>query len=328
MRPASQRQVTSGQLPVTNSGPGTVLGPYNLHIAFSTLLNMSSTALLQRYQRWRQVAEPGFWIVLYLSQAIVNSWLVWVDLHRSGLATPFWKVAVWEWSSHIVLLALVPVLILAEQFRPLQLVFERKNLRWHLAASVVYSLVHVAAMVSLRKLVYWSQGGNYDFGAWWRELPYEYLKDVRSYFTVLLVVGFYRLLLMRWQGEATLLGEPDEGPAVEPVQQPERFLVRKLGKDFLLPAADIEWIQAWGNYVNLHVRGHDYPLRSTMAAIERRLDGKRFVRVHRSYIVNLDFVQTITPLESGDARAGLRTGGEVPVSRRYRDALKNQSMAA
>lgn len=283
----------------------------------------SSTDLLQRYQRWRRVAEPGFWILLTLMQASVNSWLAWTDLQRSGVGTAFWEVAVWEWSSNLVLLALVPVVILAEQFRPLHLVFQRQNLRWHLAASVVYSLVHVAAMVALRKLAYWSQGSDYDFGAWWRELPYEYLKDVRAYFLVLLTVGFYRLLLMRWQGEATLLGEPDEGPAVEPVQQPERFLVRKLGKDFLLPAFEIEWIQAWGNYVNLHVRGHDYPLRSTMAAIKRRLDGKRFVRVHRSYIVNLDFVQSIVPLESGDARAVLRTGGEVPVSRRYRDALKS-----
>ena len=286
-------------------------------------MRVSSTDLLQRYQRWRRVAEPGFWIVLYLLQAGVNSWLVWLDLRRAGLATPFWEVAVWEWSSNLVLLALVPVVILAGQVRPLHLVFQRQNLRWHLAASVVYSQVHVAAMVALRKLAYWSQGGHYDFGAWWRELPYEYVKDVRAYFLVLLVVGFYQLLLMRWQGEATLLGEPDEGPAVEPVEQPERFLVRKLGKDFLLPAADIEWIQAWGNYVNLHVRGHDYPLRSTMAAIERRLDCSRYVRVHRSYIVNLDFVRSIVPLESGDARAVLSTGGEVPVSRRYRDALKS-----
>lgn len=114
---------------------------------------------------------------------------------------------------------------------------------------------------------------------------------------------------------------------MESVEQPERFLVRKLGKDFLLPAAEIEWIQAWGNYVNLHVRGHDYPLRSTMAAIERRLDGQRFVRVHRSHIVNLDFVQSIVPLESGDARAMLTTGGEIPVSRRYRDALKKVALA-
>ena len=317
-------QVTSGQLAVTKSGSGTAQGRYNHATNSSTeTMAVSSTDLLQRYQRWRRVAEPGFWIVLTLMQASVNSWLAWIDLQRTGVDTAFWEVAVWEWSSNLVLLALVPVVILAEQYRPLHLVFQRQNLRWHLAASLVYSLVHVAAMVALRKLAYWSQGSHYDFGAWWRELPYEYLKDVRAYFLVLLAAGFYRLLLMRWQGEATLLGEPDEGPAVEPVQQPERFLVRKLGKDFLLPAVEIEWIQAWGNYVNLHVRGHDYPLRSTMAAIERRLDGKRFVRVHRSYIVNLDFVQAITALESGDARAVLSTGGEVPVSRRYRDALKS-----
>ena len=264
---------------------------------------------------------------MYLLQTSLNCWISWADRVRAGLDTPFWEVAVWEWSSNLVLLALVPLVILANQLRPLHLVFQRQNLRWHLAASLAYSLVHVLAMVALRKLAYWSQGGDYDFGHWWRELPYEYVNDVRTYFSILLFTGFYQLLLMRWQGEATLLGEPDEGPAVEPVQQPERFLVRKLGKDFLLPAIEIEWIQAWGNYVNLHVRGHDYPLRSTMAAIERRLDGKRFVRVHRSYIVNLDFVQAIVPLESGDARALLSTGGEVPVSRRYREALKQLSVA-
>ncbi|NHQ89779.1 LytTR family transcriptional regulator [Janthinobacterium lividum] len=48
-----------------------------------------------------------------------------------------------------------------------------------------------------------------------------------------------------------------------------------------------------------------------------------YLRVHRSYIVNLDFVQAITPMESGDARAMLSTGGEVPVSRCYRDGLKS-----
>jgi len=135
----------------------------------------------------------------------------------------------------------------------------------------------------------------------------------------------YRFVMLRWQGEAKLLEEPDEGPPVEPLERPERFLVRKLGKEFLLPAAEIESVQAWGNYVNLRVRGHDYPLRSTMAAIEQRLDAKRFARVHRSYVVNLDFVIEIEPLESGDARAKLRDGSHVPVSRRYRDELRKLS---
>jgi DNA-binding LytR/AlgR family response regulator len=62
-----------------------------------------------------------------------------------------------------------------------------------------------------------------------------------------------------------------------------------------------------------------------MAAIESRLDPGRFVRVHRSYIVNLDCVLEIEPLESGDARAKMRDGSQVPVSRRYRDALRKRA---
>jgi len=46
----------------------------------------------------------------------------------------------------------------------------------------------------------------------------------------------------------------------------------------------VEWAQAAGNHVNLRVRGHDYPLRSTVAGLEARLDPDSFVRIHRSYI--------------------------------------------
>ena len=106
------------------------------------------------------------------------------------------------------------------------------------------------------------------------------------------------------------------------VERPERFLVRKLGKEFLVAAADVEWLQASGNYVNLHVRGRDYPLRTTMAAIEAQLDPARFVRVHRSYIVNLDCVEQIEPLDTGDARITMRDGAAIPCSRPYRDALR------
>jgi DNA-binding LytR/AlgR family response regulator len=76
--------------------------------------------------------------------------------------------------------------------------------------------------------------------------------------------------------------------------------------------------------VNLHVRGRDYPLRTTMAAIEERLDPMRFVRVHRSYLVNLDYLTEIEPLDTGDARLKLRDGAQVPCSRRYRAQLRER----
>jgi hypothetical protein len=222
-------------------------------------------------------------------------------------------------------LVLVAGVARVEDRWPLRLEALRTSLPWHLLASVAYSLLHVAGMIALRTLVYAAVGGHYDFGSWWSHFGYEYLKDVRSYFGVAATVVFYRFWRLRRQGEARLLDAPDQGPPVEPVDRPERFLVRKLGREFLLAASEIEWAQAAGNYVNLHVRGRDYPLRSTMAALEARLDPARFVRVHRGYIVNLDCLAEIEPLESGDARLKLRDGALLPCSRRYRMQLRERS---
>jgi DNA-binding LytR/AlgR family response regulator len=183
-------------------------------------------------------------------------------------------------------------------------------------------------MVAIRKAIYAMQGDDYDFSPWWREFGYEYLKDVRSYGTMVLVIEGYRLLIRRWQGEASLLSAPDDAPPVERVERPERFLVRKLGKEFLVAAADVEWLQASSNYVNLRMRGRDYPLRTTMAVIETQLDPARFVRVHRSYIVNLDRIAQIEPLDTGDARIVMDDSAIVPCSRRYRDALRPSLRAA
>jgi DNA-binding LytR/AlgR family response regulator len=113
---------------------------------------------------------------------------------------------------------------------------------------------------------------------------------------------------------------------VESLDRPQRFLVRKLGKEFLIAANEIEWLKAQGNYVNLHVRGREYPLRSTMSAIEDLLDPNKFVRVHRSHIVNLDHLLEIESLETGDARLKLRNGAVIACSRTFRATLRNRSL--
>ncbi len=279
--------------------------------------------LLDRYQPYRRWVEPGFWIALLAIRAAMNSELSIIDVQRGSPGFPIWEPIIWEWSSHLVVLALIPLVIAFERRVPLRFGTFRRNLPWHVLATVVFCLVHVVAMVGLRKLAYLAMGSTYVFGNWPRELFYEYLKDSNTYAMILLAVAAYRLLLLRLQGEARLFDAPDdETPAVEPVERPNRFLVRKLGKEFLVAANDIEFLQASGNYVNLHVRGRDYPLRITMAAIEPRLDPARFTRVHRSWMVNLDHIAEIEPLDTGDARVLLRDGTKVPCSRKYRAALK------
>jgi hypothetical protein len=274
------------------------------------------------FQRRRRPIEIGAWLALFVLNVIFNS----VDdrIDHAGRIAP-WEPWVWETSSALVFLALLPAVIAAERRWPIRFDTWWRNLPLHVLLSVPFSLVHVGGMIVLRTLAYAAIAGwPYRFGAWWINFGYEYLKDVRTYFLIVGVLVLYRLWVLRWQGEARLLAEPDEGPPVEPVERPERFLVRKLGKEFLLAAREIEWLQAAGNYVNLHVRGRDYPLRATMAGIEERLDPARFVRVHRSYVVNLDYLAEIEPLETGDARLHLRDGAKVPCSRRYRAALRER----
>lgn len=278
----------------------------------------------QRYQPWRRIIEPGFWIAQCLVSAVANSITVNMDVQRAHLAFTTWQPVVWEASSSIMALALVPALVWFTRRFPLHMDTWRRMLPMHLLGSLTWSILHVAGMVAIRKLAYASQGDNYDFGVWWWEFGYEYLKDVRSYMATVAIIEGYRFVMRRLQGEASLLGTPDEGPPVEPVDRPERFLIRKLGREFLIAANDIEWLQASGNYVNLRVRGHDYPLRSTLGGIETKLDPARFVRVHRSYMVNLDCIASIEPLDTGDARVHMQDGNSLPCSRTYRGELRQR----
>lgn len=280
-----------------------------------------------RFQRWRRPVEVLFWIGLLLFEAVADSVTVLIDIGRVDADFDVWEPVLWEFSSHAMVLALMPAVVAFTRRHPPSLLQWRRTLALYLPASLAWSVVHVAGMVALRKAGYAAYGSSYDFGHVALEFGYEYLKDVRSFAFIVLTIEAYRLFLRRWQGEASV-PQPAEDVPPGPAARPERFLVRKLGKEFLVPVADIEWLQAQANYVNLHVRGSAYPLRSTMAAVEAQLDPGRFVRVHRSYIVNLDRIDRIEPLDSGDARILMRDGALLPCSRRYRPALKTAGGAS
>jgi len=278
--------------------------------------------LLARYLPYRRYFEVGFWVLNFLIIVCVNFVIVTLDLERAQLDFESWKPLVWEFTSNFIGLILVPAVIYFERRFPLYIGVLRKHLPFHILGSMVFSVLHVSGMVGLRKWIYAMQGDHYDFGNWPVELGYEYLKDWQTYAGILFVLALYRLLILRLQGEARMLDAPDDGPELEPVERPERFLVRKLGKEFLIASSEIEYLQASGNYVNLHLHSRDYPLRTTMAGIEPRMDPNKFLRVHRSYMVNLDFIKEIEPLDTGDARILMKDGNMIPCSRRYRAALK------
>ena len=85
----------------------------------------------------------------------------------------------------------------------------------------------------------------------------------------------------------------------------------------MLRAADVEWMEAAGNYLKLHTGGTSHLYRQSLATMQRTLDERRFLRVHRSAIINLEHVTSVFPKPSGDAEIVMRSGSRVPLSRRY-----------
>jgi DNA-binding LytR/AlgR family response regulator len=283
---------------------------------------------LLRYQPWKRLAEIAFWVVVLLVQFAFNTGVAWIDIRRTHLPIPFWQPLAWEFTSNLVVGVLLIGVVAFERQFPLRVATLPRNLAWHLGGSVLFCLAHVGLMLALRVPIYLLMGSSYRVGNWPLQVGYEYLKDIRTYAMLLAAIYSYRFVLLRAQGEARVLDAPE--PAVgalagqpEPAApvRPERFLVRKLRKEFLIAAADIEWLQAEGNYVGLHVSGHDYLLRSTLSDFLEQLDPARFTRVHRSFAVNLDRIAEIEPTDGGDARLKMKDGSQVPCSRRYRAAL-------
>jgi two-component system LytT family response regulator len=100
-----------------------------------------------------------------------------------------------------------------------------------------------------------------------------------------------------------------------------RFVIRSAGRIFFLRVEDIDWLEAAGNYVRVHVGRESHFIRETLQSVEGRLDPTRFLRVHRSTVVNCDRIKELQPLFHGDYVVKLRDGTELTLSRNYREKL-------
>lgn len=111
----------------------------------------------------------------------------------------------------------------------------------------------------------------------------------------------------------------DLEPAPQPIQ---RLMIKTHQRIQFIRTEDIDWIEAAGNYVKLHVGQHTHLLRQTMTALENRLDSTTFLRIHRSTIVNLDRVKDLQAMNNGEYEVRLRDGTRLTLSRGYRQVLE------
>jgi two-component system, LytTR family, response regulator len=103
---------------------------------------------------------------------------------------------------------------------------------------------------------------------------------------------------------------------------PERIAVKVGSRTRFLHVAEIDWMEAEGNYIRLHVGGRSHLLRETMGSMEERLDPERFVRIHRSTFVNVDRVREMETVSRSESVVILRDGTKLTASRGYRERLR------
>lgn len=244
-----------------------------------------------------------------------------MEAKRAGVELPLTTPFINEYSSALSTLLLIPAILWLLNRYPLRWDSLQRNLLAHVGFSVLYSVAHIALFVAIRKLLFGLQGIDYRFSSnLLVSFVYEYRKDAWAYAFLLVCIHSYRFILSRLRGEAVPVANAEDAPID---RAPERFLVRKLGKEFVVRVDQVEWLEAAGNYVNLHIGDRVYPLRATMSGLIDSLRNRGFVRIHRSRGVNLDYVESITPLESGDCDVSLKSGNTITLSRRYRDDFRN-----
>ena len=103
---------------------------------------------------------------------------------------------------------------------------------------------------------------------------------------------------------------------------PDWLLLKNEGKSIFIKVKDIDWIESSRNNVKLHVGPHAYLFHETTAGIEGKLDPRKFMRIHRSSIVNIERIKEMHPWFNGDYSVTLRDGTQLTMSSTYRDRLK------
>ena len=253
-------------------------------LGFWTLLGVVTSAQLYFAHR-RFGAEP----------------LTWGQAFGTGLA--FWYL----WG-----LAAPAVAWLGRRFQVDRANFSR-HFFIHLGASLDWALVQLIGVVVVEEALHVATARPYAFTATLvDDFTLFYHWNVLIYWAIVSVVhalDYHGVVEAHAQSAA-----PEVGLA-------ERLLVADNGRSVFVRTADVEWVEAARNYVRLHQGARAYLLRMTLAALETQLDRRRFRRVGRSALVNLDRVREIQPWFHGDAIAVLESGARVTVSRRYRQNL-------
>ena len=252
------------------------------------------------------ISQWSLWLAFSFLAALINAISGVADTLRSGDSTPVWHEYVYELTSWFGFAVVVPALFLLDNALATRKVSLPQRLFIYAAFSVVFSALHIVLMIGARPPIFALFGDRYDIGSWLGRFSYEYPKDIVTYLIALGVAALQR--------RSMPVEAPAEAPNRSAAPAPS-FLARGATGETVIRVAEIDWVEAQGNYVALHVAGGAHLVRRTLQEIEAALDGFGFIRTHRSAMVRSSLIRCLGVAEDGSLFVGLDNGERAPLSR-------------
>jgi LytTr DNA-binding domain len=235
---------------------------------------------------------------------------------RLGTPHNFWEPAMWEATSALVIVALLPLArIAASLIRPGARHLIAAGLAV-IALALIYSALHIIGIGLLREFVYWLGGFAYTF-PWASHIPYELRKDLLAY------AG---LVAVFWLAERLVIVTGEKAGARPDVAEdrptPREIWLRDGRTSVLIDPTEIISVTSAGNYVEYRLtENRTHLIRATLQTQEDRLAPLGIVRLHRTRLVNLKRIVALEWRQSGDFEVRLDTGETVACSRRFKTAV-------
>ena len=243
----------------------------------------------------------GFWLITYATLS------VWAILVTDGVATPFSPRRLATTAVGALLFWLAIRLHASLQDAP-----PIRRVGFVLGVAALFCLLIFGVRISVYQLLGGVQGAEISNNVQWLLMWAGYFLAGLGIFAA---TSFSRAL------HAARDNPPDDRAQEMAAPVEAVFWIERTGASHRIPASEVDWFAAEGNYVRLHGRGDGAPLglvRGTLAGVESSLDPSTFVRLHRSVICRADAIRALRRLPSGASVAVLESGAELPVGRRFR----------
>jgi len=253
-----------------------------------------------------------------LTIGIVNALSGAQDASWRGDSADIGRRLFWEMTSITVILALVPILMLSVQ-RMRRTTGLAPRIGIAVLALLAFSVLHIAGMVGLRKLMLWLAGSAYDFHLSLASVLYEFRKDA---VTVLLIGATLWLMDSRRELRGAARAAQTLPAATLEQSSADLIWLRDGTSRIRVAPRDILWVASAGNYIEYSLAdGTQHLIRGTLAVAESELARFAIVRVHRTRLANLDRISGVDFRPSGDFELTFDNGKTLGGSRRYRPAV-------